>query len=441
MKKVMLFFISLSIFGCTFENINSSVTINSNSSMVSSVNSLIFICSSTSSTFVSSNDNESSNSLVNSISSGSNKLSNTSTSMSNNEFSSIEKIKEIANNYRGLENSVGVYESNYEVNIDLKLLACLDAITTKEGYGDRYKILMSDGKDYIYLKTNFNNYDYLKKYIENKGVYRIKGTISLYNDEVELTVSEKPTYLENKDIVIDYKIIGASSSLDNIYQDINSLKLNGKGIAFSKIVACKVQCLAKDINNTNLYFGADDYIINVHGSDKVTNKFVQGTSYLLYGALSMHNFRPGLEYVYAEKVEEEDISFSIENISSMKALDFYNYKYEVDKNSTYPSYSKLFEKPYKVTGYLNSYMNNNKEYLVFEDNYNSNYYSKYQNASDAKSIFFVNENYKELTNDNIKYCPIYEHLELGSKLEVIVFPYLWNTQKYPQVYCYNFDVL
>lgn len=444
MKKILLFIISLSMFGCTFENINSSLSVDKTSGVENSSNSLINTHISSTISNTSNNSISISNSILSSITSSSNSLGNNSSSTSSSssvqEKISIKKIKEIANGYKGLENNVGVYESNYEVNIDLKLLACLDAITTKEGYGNRYKILMTDGEDFIYLKTSFNNYDYLKDYVEDKGVYNVKGCISLYNNEVELTVNEKPTYLKNKNISINYESISENKSLSSIYQDINKLKLNSKGVAFSKIVSCRVQCLAKDINNSNLYFGNENYILNVHGHDKVTNKFVKGASYLLYGALSMHNFRPGLEYVYAEKLEE-DISFSYENIDEMKASDFYDYKYEVDKNSTYPNYSKLFEKPYKVTGYLNSYLKNSKEYLVLEDNYNSNYYSKYENAVSAKAIFFANENYQEMLDDDTKYCPIYEHLDMGSKLEVIVFPYLWNTLKYPQVYCYDFDVI
>ena len=214
------------------------------------------------------------------------------------------------------------------------------------------------------------------------------------------------------------------------------MKLNCKGIAFSKIVAVEVTCLAKDINNTNLYFGANDRIINVHGNDKVTNKFTVGTSYLLYGALNMHNFRPGLEYVDAIRLDK-NIEFNYDDVSIMNAASFYNYKYETDKDASYPSYSKLFEKPYKIEGYANKYFKDNKEYVVFEDTYKDNYYSTYQNALNAKAVFFVNENYTGLYGSSTKHCPLYDYIDEGTKLEIIVFPYLWNTQKYPQVYCYS----
>ena len=422
----------------------SNLVTSSNSTSISSLTSSNTSITASSSLSSSSSSNKDSSTSSSISSSSSSNLSSSSSSTSSSSSSKVENkitisfVKEEAKKYKGLENSVGVYESNYYVEIDLALIACLDAITTKTGYGDRYKILMSDGNDYIYIKTKQENYTYLKNYVEDRGVYTVKGYISLYNNEVELTVSEKPTYLSNKTIDINYESLAAKDTLENIYNEMYGLKLNCKGIAFSKIVAIDVVCLAKDINNTNLYFGNGSRIINVHGSDKVTNKFVVGSSYTLYGALNMHNFRPGLEYVHSVKLDS-NIEFNVDTAKEMKAEDFYKYKYETDKDASYPNYSKLFEYPYIIKGYANSYTKDNKEYVVFEDKYNTNYYSTYQNAMNAKAVFFVNENYIKLTASNNKYCPMYEHIDVGTNLETIVFPYLWNTQKYPQVYCYNFN--
>jgi len=420
MKKFKFLLLALLLSSCGLTNVNSTSfndsSLSNTSQSTSSINDITSLSS-----------DISSSSIISSGSSLEEEIKETN----------IKEIKEIANKYKGLENNVGVYESNEQVEIELKLIACLDAITSKTGYGDRYKILMTDGKDYIYLKTTLEIYTNLKKYVEDRGVYNVKGNISLYNNEVEITVREEPKYLQGKDFEFDYNDLATQVTLKQFYEEINNLKLNCKGIAFSKIVSMDVICLAKDINNTNLYFGNGEYIINVHGNDKVTNKFVKGASYNLIGALNMHNFRPGLEYVYAEKLDV-DIKFDVSNASEMKASDFYNYKYEVDEDESYPNYTQLFEKPYKIKGYVNSYMKDNKEYVVFEDQYNENYYSTYQNALNAKTVFFVNENYIKLTSSNSKYCPLYEHIENGTYLEITLFPYMWNTLKYPQVYAYEF---
>ena len=417
----------------------SSSTSEKNSSYSSSGKSeeISSISSTTSSTTSSNSSSDFSSSSSTGSSSSSSSTSSTNSSSLIEKYN-IKKIKEKAKEFIGLENSVGVYESNVKVSLNLKMLACLDAITTKSGYGDRYKILMTDGEDYIYVKTTQKNYEYLKKYVANKGVYKINGNISLYNNEVEITMKEDITYLENENLVVDYNDISTSKSLYETYQLMNNLKLNCKGVGYSEIVKVKVKCLAKDINNTNMYFGNGDYIINVHGHDKVTNGFTVGSSYTLYGALNMYNFRPGLEYVHHE-ASSTSIEFDVSNLQTMKASDFYKFKYETDKDSTYPNYSKLFEKPVIVEGYANSYTKDGKEYVVLDEKYNENYYNTYQNAMNAKAIFFANENYVKLTSSNSKYCPMYEHIERETKLKVIVFPYLWNTQKYPEVYCFAFE--
>ena len=90
----------------------------------------------------------------------SNNSSEQSSSSSNSaaEKISVKDIKKKAENYLSSVNEVGVYESTEEVEIDLQLITVLDAITTKQGYGSRYKALMSDGEDYIYVKITDTEY-------------------------------------------------------------------------------------------------------------------------------------------------------------------------------------------------------------------------------------------------------------------------------------------
>jgi hypothetical protein len=147
----------------------------------------------------------------------------------------------------------------------------------------------------------------------------------------------------------------------------------------------------------------------------------------------MHNFRPSLEYVHHSNLEEKvDIDFT--NIKSKKAEDFYKYTYEVDEEKTYPNYSNLFKHPYKVEGYLNFYMKSNKYYTIIESTLKEEIYSTYQNAKAMKTLMIVNENLVGLETFN--YFPFVEEYENGEKIEFIVFPYLWNSQEYPQIYLY-----
>ena len=95
----------------------------------------------------------------------------------------------------------------------------------------------------------------------------------------------------------------------------------------------------------------------------------------------------------------------------------------------------MFKHPYFVEGYFNLYIKSNKYYAVIESTYKDTYYSTYQNARSAKTLMIVNENYVGLSD--LKYLPVLDELENGTKIKAIVFPYLWNTNDYPQIYYYG----
>lgn len=373
----------------------------------------------------------------------SNNSSEQSSSSSNSaaEIISVKDIKKKAENYLSSVNEVGVYESTEEVEIDLQLIAVLDAITTKQGYGSRYKALMSDGEDYIYVKITDTEYKNLKKYVTERQTYHVKGVIGLYNNtETEIISNGEIEYIGDEIILTDYLSLADELSLSDIYENLNNLALNCKGVAYSSIIKTKVTCLAKDINSTNLYFGNGQYIINVHGNDKVTNNFTKGSSYILVGALSVYNYRPSLEYVYSEPISEE-ITFDYNNALSLKASEFYNYTYQVDEEEKYPEYTKFFETPKLVEGYINYYLKDGKGNLVLTDNYYNSPFSTIENAKSAKSIMIDNENCRQLTDSNVAYCPLYEYALEETKISLVIFPYMWNTSKYPLVYCYNSSIL
>lgn len=419
---------------CQGTNIISSISV---SSSTSSSQSNVETTSSSNQTSLSTS---SSSPITVQTSSNNSSWQSSSSSNSADEKISVKYIRRKVENYLSSVNEVGVYESTEEVEIDLQLIAVLDAITTKQGYGSRYKALMSDGEDYIYVKITDTEYKNLKKYVTERQTYHVKGVIGLYNKtEAEIISNGEIEYIGDEIILTDYLSLADELSLSDIYEDLNNLTLNCKGVAYSSIIKTKVTCLAKDINSTNLYFGNGQYIINVHGNDKVTNNFTKGSSYILIGALSVYNYRPSLEYVYSEPISEE-ITFDYNNALSLKASEFYNYTYQVDEEEKYPKYTKFFETPKLVEGYINYYLKDGKGNLVLTDNYYNSPFSTIENAKSAKSIMLDNENCRQLTDSNVAYCPLYEYALEEIKVSLVVFPYMWNTSKYPMVYCYNFSI-
>ena len=170
-KRVVLALILLSCFSCgtandisgcssfdmSQENISSELDSQTNSDSKGKEISIIHISkggTSSEETSVEKNSSEEQNQLSSEEITNNSQNSNFSEeSIKNEEISSIADIKNKAQGFEKLVNNVGVYESSIYVDINLKLIACLDSITSKTGYGDRYKLLMSDGNDYIYIKT------------------------------------------------------------------------------------------------------------------------------------------------------------------------------------------------------------------------------------------------------------------------------------------------
>lgn len=358
----------------------------------------------------------------------------------------IKEAKELAKPLFGKENEVGVYESDIRVSLKkVQLVDVLDAITTKQGYGSRYKLLVADNTGYMYIKVPQTIYENMKKYRNDKSSYDINGTLGLYNDEVEVICNEKPTWLKDENnYVIDYDKLSTSMTLSQIYEATSKLKMNGKGIAFSYLVNLDVQCLGKDFENSNVYFGSGDYIINVHGSDKLYNKFTKGTSYHLVGALQMFNYRPGLIYV-DHKVIQDEVAIDYANLETKTCEQLYNYKYETDKQESYPEYSKYFEKPFKLVGYFNAIDDGLNVSLTFGDKFFEGDFANEAQASAKNQVFFKNKNMIKFTveefDNSINTNPMVNCYYNGFKVEMVVFPYLWNTHKFPQVYCYSFTQL
>lgn len=348
----------------------------------------------------------------------------------------VSEIRAIGETLVGSENEVGVAESDCKVSFVAKMYSCLDAVTTKSGYGNRYKILVADTTGYLYVKVPYASYEYLTKYDNQYGCYRFEGTVSLYNGEVEVTSDLKPVYLNETDIAVDWEILAEENdSLETVYRDIYALKTNTKGIAFSGIVGLNLLCLARDFENTNVYLTDGKNIVNMHGNAHLYTKFTPGFSYHVYAAKTIHNFRPGLEFV-AASVLEQPMSFQTEDLQSMTASEFYRYTYQVDKNDAYPSYSALFENAYRFEGYVNYYEKDGKIYMVLEDAYKENSYSSYTAAKDAKAVFLKNKNCVGIqTEKDEAACELLSCLD--GKVEMILFPYLWNTLGYFQVYYYS----
>lgn len=424
--KLLLLCSALLFTGCS-RNVNSSNSSIHNSSISSE--------SSVSSEIVSSNEDVVSSSNVisseESISSenvSSENSTNVESSSEEIKLSSLSTIKEKARELSNKVNNLGVAESDIKVKIDLKLLAYFDMITTKTGMGDRYKLLMTDGSDYIYVKTSFEVYDKAKNRVGE--TLTIEGTVSLYCGIEEITHNNVFSLNENK-VITDPSF--NRISLEELYDFTDNMKLNNKGCNGGKIASIECKYLGRMDDSVGLFYDGVN-IVNVHGNPKILNNLVSGNSYILNGAINVYSFRPGFQYYSHESSTK---TFAPIDASSLEVIDesIYNIKYEVDKNPSYPNYSNTFKKLRRFEGYPNYYIKSGKYYCVLEKDFKEDVYSAYTNAAQAKTLFLKNENMVGISKDlGFSYNPLHTHYENGEKVSLVVAPYVWNTNKYWQVY-------
>lgn len=422
-RKLLLLCIPFLLIGCKKQPITSS-----SYSSSSSNNTVVSSESSNEDTSISiSNGVDSSSSEKESSISSSEKESSISSSEKEEILSDLGNIKERARSLKNNVNDLGVAESNVKVIIDLKLLATFDMITSKNGMGNRYKLLMTDGNDYIYVKTDSTVYQKVKGRIG--VVLNIEGTVSLYCGVEEITHNGTFNAITKEIMDPTFEAI----SLEDAYSYTDDMTLNCKGCNGGKLVQIECKYLGK-MDDTNGLFYDGEYIINVHGDSKYLNSLNIGNSYLINGALNVFNFRPGLQYYSSTSSSKifDDIDASKLEIMDDSA---YNIKYEVDKLAKYPAYSNMFKKLRRIEGYVNYYLKDGKYYTVFDKEYKEDCYTAYTNAVSAKALFFKNESMVNISSDiGLTKNPLNEHYVSGNKVSIVVAPYLWNTNKYWQVY-------
>ncbi len=341
---------------------------------------------------------------------------------------SIEAIRVLSLACESFADDDGVGTSTQLVEFTGKLLARLDAITTQRNYGNRYKLLFVDSTGYIYVKVDLNTYNKVENSIGNS--YRIVGFPSIYVGEAEVVLH---SYSSITAIDVDLSLLSEEvANIKAIHDYAASLRLNSKGVAFSKLVTFNAVCLGSADNSVVLFADAENAIY-LHGNRYIGSQFTNGASYRLTVVITMFNFRPGVEFIERSSIANMEIELSDETITGNE---LYNYSYEVDENDYYPNYSSKFTKLFVHIGYANYYYKDGNKYIVLEDNYNTNVYSTYQGARTAKTIFLKNEDCVGLYGDyEYEQCPFSEFIsEEPIQIMTVFMPYMWNTLDYWQGY-------
>lgn len=242
-------------------------------------------------------------------------------------------------------NDVGVYESDRKAELEVRLLASLDAITTKAGYGNRYKLLVANDEGSLYLKVGAEIYNRLKS--QSGSCYRVRGTVSLYCGEAEITVDEMPEKIEDRAYSIDFE----ERTIEEIYTHLSQVTTNTKGCGFSSLTSFQGKYLGA-MDDAVLLFYDGDKIVQVHGDSKVKNGLNENEVYRIFGAMTMFNYKPGVEYVSSERIQSGE-EYAIDP-TKLETIDrnCYSTYYEVDREDSYPEYSSFYQELKVFRGYV-----------------------------------------------------------------------------------------
>lgn len=342
------------------------------------------------------------------------------------ESQTIDEIRLLSLACETIANEVGVGISSEYVKFTGKLLARLDSATSKSAYGKQYKLLFVDSTGYIYVSSDYA--DYNKFGVGIGSSYQIIGNPSYYIGAAEVVLA---SYTSVGAINVNLSTIAENApSIAAVHEHASSLSLNNKGVAFSKIVTFDAIYFGKADDSVLLFVDANNAIY-VHGDRYIGNQFTLGNSYRLTAAITMFKFRPGVEFL--EKVAIDNMEIEIE-AETLTATELYNYQYEVDKAPSYPNYSSKFTKLYTHIGYANYYYKDSDAYVVLEDAFNKNTYSTYQGARSAKALFLKNDNCIDLYfESDFNNCPFSQYKTAEPiQIMTIFMPYLWNDLDYWQ---------
>lgn len=344
----------------------------------------------------------------------------------------ISEVKTIASNLKN-ENSVGVATSQELCRIKGSIIANLTSGTTKSGYGEQYKLLVIDSADTIYVRSNLAMRVKLSYELLTNKIIEFVGYPSLYRKTPELELKE---YKITNEYQSDFQNSVATklTSFADVYNKISKLVPNCKGTSFGELFSISGLCFQKTIaSDKNIFFIDNNNSLLVYVNSEFYNQLSVGTTYQLIGAIQMYQFRPSFVLTkIVSTISESTITydeFSKNGIISNKtAANLYSEKprtdLQGDSYTTYPNYSSLFGKMYKLEGYANIASASSGSVMTFGDTLKSSDYTSLDIAGKDNALVFNNGSETALKNqsdyNNSKVYPYYSE---DKKISINVFPY------------------
>lgn len=355
---------------------------------------------------------------------------------------SLEKAKNACLSFEGTPNEVGLAIGERLFEVEGLVISVFDFGKSTKAYNgtEKYKATITDGVSFLTVALNEQFYKKVKDYIgQETTFYKIIGKESRLNNKAELIatsfefLSGTTTRYSSEQLL---SIAPNSASINDSYSRLSKAPLNAAGNYDGEIRSIKLKFVEKVVDSVWLFTDGINYV-TLHGPSKAYNNF-KATTKAINVLIQENMYKYALSFDYITHISlNEDIAIP-EAKEAVKEADLYKNYPAKDSSSHFQVYEERKMNVYSFEGYVDYYVKTDKIFFVLSSTLNvleSTNRTK-ENARSKQTIFVSNETESNLTLNDYKYSKLYEAWQNEEKVNLTIYPYAWNSEKYFQVHVY-----
>lgn len=355
---------------------------------------------------------------------------------------SLEEAKNACLSFEGTPNKAGLVIGERLFEVQGLVISVFDFGKSTKAYNgtEKYKATITDGVSFLTVALNEQFYKKVKDYIgQETTFYKIVGKESRLNGKAELIatsfkfLSDATTRYSSEQLL---SIAPNSSSINDSYSRLSKTPLNAAGNYDGEIRSIKLKFVEKVVDSVWLFTDGVNYV-TLHGPSKAYNNF-KATTKAINVLVQENMYKYALSFDYITHVSlNEDIAIPKAK-ETIKEADLYKNYPTKDSSSHFQTYEKRKMNVYSFEGYVDYYVKTDKIFFVLSSILNvleSTNRTK-ENARSKQTLFVSNETESNLTLNDSKYSKLYEAWQKEEKVNLTIYPYAWNSEKYFQVHVY-----
>lgn len=355
---------------------------------------------------------------------------------------SLEEAKNACLSFEGTPNEAGLVIGERLFEVQGLVISVFDFGKSTKAYNgtEKYKATITDGVSFLTVALNEQFYKKVKDYIgQETTFYKIVGKESRLNGKAELIatsfefLSGTTTRYSSEQLL---SIAPNSSSINDSYSRLSKTPLNAAGNYDGEIRSIKLKFVEKVVDSVWLFTDGVNYV-TLHGPSKAYNNF-KATTKAINVLVQENMYKYALSFDYITHVSSnEDIAIPEAKEAIKEEALYKNYPTK-DSSSHFQVYEERKMNVYSFEGYVDYYVKTDKIFFVLSSTLNvleSTNRTK-ENARSKQTLFVSNETESNLTLNDSKYSKLYEAWQKKEKVNLTIYPYAWNSEKYFQVHVY-----